>query len=235
MGQWMTRGWPLAMRAGIAIVATIALSGLAACYPGDITSIEETRVVITVHDQDFDYSSQRTYAIPDTVVEVCDLNETPGGVPIDCDDDDRIDYDHANDAILVAQAVDNMNALGYTRMPTEEVTEENLPDVALIMMVAVNEWTAYTYWGCGGYWGWWGWYPPYYGCGYPGYSSTSWEQGTLFMDMLYPDGASNETVPSVWTGAINSVLSNSSNTNRDLALDGIDQAFDQSKDYLMVQ
>ena len=235
MGQWMTRGWPLATRAGIAIVAAVALGGLAACYPGEISSIQETQVVITVHDQDFDYSSQRTYAIPDTVVEVCDLNETPGGVPIDCDDEDRIDYDHANDAILVARAVENMNALGYTEMPWDEVTEENLPDVALIMMVAVNEWTAYTYWGCGGYWGWWGWYPPGYGCGYPGYSSTSWEQGTLFMDMLYPDGASNETVPSVWTGAINSVLSNSSNTNRDLALGGIDQAFDQSKDYLMVQ
>jgi hypothetical protein len=55
------------------------------------------------------------------------------------------------------------------------------------------------------------------------------------MDMLYPDGAANEEIPSVWIGAINGVLSSSGNTNRDLALSGIDQAFDQSKDYLMVQ
>ena len=235
MGQWMTRGRPLATRAGIAIVATIALGGLAACYPGDISSIAETQVVITLHNKDFDYSSQRTYAIPDTVVEVCDLNETPSGVPIDCDEEDRIDYDHSNDAAFVARAVQNMDALGYTRMPTDSVTEDNLPDVALIMMVSVTEWTAYTYWGCGGYWGWWGWYPPYYGCGYPGYSTTSWEQGTLFMDMLDPAGATDETVPSVWTGAINSVLSNSASTSVNLALSGIDKAFDQSKDYLMVQ
>jgi len=97
----------------------------------------------------------------------------------------------------------------------------------------VNRWTAVTYWGCGGYWGWWGWYPPGWGCGYP--TATSWEQGTLITDMLDPSGASNETIPSVWSGAVNSVLSNSSATNVNLAVSGIDQAFDQSKDYLMVQ
>jgi hypothetical protein len=53
--------------------------------------------------------------------------------------------------------------------------------------------------------------------------------------MLDPSGASNETIPSVWSGAVNSVLSNSSATNVNLAVSGIDQAFDQSKDYLMVQ
>lgn len=235
MGQWMTRGRPLATRAGIAIVATVALGGLAACYPGDISSIQETQVVITAYDKEFDYSAQQTYAIPDTVVEVCDSENLNPGLPINCDDDSRVDYNHANDAAFVARVRQNMNALGYTEVDWETVNENNLPDVALIMMVTVNRWTAYTYWGCGGYWGWWGWYPPGWGCGYPGYSTTSWDQGTLYTDMLYPDGASNETIPSVWTGAINGVLSNSSNTNRDLALSGIDQAFAQSKDYLMVQ
>ena len=235
MGQWMTRGRRLATRAGIAVAATVVLGGLTACYPGEISSLAETQVVITAHDSDFDFSSQRTYAIPDTVVEICDVEGVEPGLPINCDNDSRIDYDHANDVVFVARAVQNMNALGYTEMPWEEVTEDNLPDVALLMMVSVNRWTAVTYWGCGGYWGWWGWYPPGWGCGYPGYSTTSWDQGTLYMDMLNPDGASNEQIPAVWTGAINGVLSNSSNANRDLALSGIDQAFDQSKDYLMVQ
>jgi hypothetical protein len=52
--------------------------------------------------------------------------------------------------------------------------------------------------------------------------------------MLDPSGATNETIPAVWTGAINAVLSNRSATNLDLALNGIDQSFEQSKDYLMV-
>jgi hypothetical protein len=233
MGQWMTRGRPLATRAGIAIVAIVALGGLAACYPGEISSIQETQVVITTYEKDFDFSSQRTYAMPDTVVEICDVENPDPGLPINCDEESRIDYDHANDATFVARAKQNMDALGYTEIDWETVDENNLPDVALIMMVTVNRWTAVTYWGCGGYWGWWGWYPPGWGCGYP--TATSWEQGTLITDMLDPSGASNETIPSVWSGAVNSVLSNSSATNVNLAVSGIDQAFDQSKDYLMVQ
>lgn len=234
MGQWMTRGRPLATRAWIAIVAVVALGGLAACYPGDISSIQETQVVVTTYDTEFDYSAQRTYSIPDTVVEICDTENPEPGLPISCDEDDRIDYDHSNDAALVARTRQNMDALGYTYIDWETVNENNLPDVALIMMVAVNRWTAVTYWGCGGYWGWWGWYPPGWGCGYPGYSTTSWEQGTLLTDMLDPSGASNETIPAVWTGAINAVLSSSSGVNLDLALSGIDQSYEQSKDYLMV-
>jgi hypothetical protein len=235
MGQWTTRGGPLTARAVGAVAAAVALGGLAACYPGEPTSISQTQVVITAYDKDFDYSSQRTYAIPDTVVEVCDLENPDPGLPISCDDN-RIDYNHAYDSQLVARVVENMNALGYSRIPTDDVTEGNLPDVALITMVSVNEWTSYTYWGCGGYWGWWGWYPPGYGCWYPGYiSTTTWEQGTLFVDMLDPSGISEERVPSVWTGAINAVLSSSNNTNLNLALSGIDKAFDQSADYLMVQ
>lgn len=53
--------------------------------------------------------------------------------------------------------------------------------------------------------------------------------------MLDPSGISEEQVPSVWTGAINAVLSSSNSTNLNLALSGIDKAFDQSADYLMVQ
>jgi hypothetical protein len=67
--------------------------------------------------------------------------------------------------------------------------------------------------------------------------TTSWEEGTLFLDMLDPNGRDDagEQVPSVWTGSINSVLSSSGQTNVNLALSGIDQAFDQSRNYLMVQ
>jgi hypothetical protein len=44
-----------------------------------------------------------------------------------------------------------------------------------------------------------------------------------------------ERIPSVWIGAVNAVLGSSAQQNLDLALDGIDQAFDQSADYLLVR
>ncbi len=238
MGQGRSNWTVPARRVGHSLLVGVVGAMLAACYPGEISSVEDTRVVITAYDKDFDYSAQRTYAIPDTVVEVCDIPNPPDGLPINCDEEDRIDYDHENDAVIVAQVVQNMNALGYTRIPTEQVDENNLPDVVVIAMVSVNEWTAYTYYPCGGYWGWWGWYPPGYGCWYPGYvGSTSWEQGTLFVDMLDPQGIDDpgQQVPTIWTGAVTSVLSSSQSTNLNLALDGIDQAFDQSSDYLMVR
>jgi hypothetical protein len=122
------------------------------------------------------------------VVEVCDLAAPDPDLPIDCSAASRIEYDHEQDSVLVARIVRNMDALGYTRVPAEQVAEDDLPDVALLAMVAVNSWTAYTGWGCGGYWGWWGWFPPGWGCWYPGGgTSTTWEQGTLFVDMLDPD------------------------------------------------
>ncbi|MEJ2481668.1 MAG: DUF4136 domain-containing protein [Gemmatimonadota bacterium] len=224
--------WP------VAVAALLAVGGLTACYPGEISNVSETQVVLTTYNEDFDFRGQRTYAIPDTVVEVCDVPNPPEQGPINCEDESRLEYDHALDATFVDQVVRNMDALGYQRIPTEEVTESNLPDVAVVVMVAVNEWTAYTYWPCGGYWGWWGWYPPGYGCWYPGYvSTTSWNEGTLFVDMLHPDGRDDtgEQIPSVWTGAVNAVLSSSGQSNVNLALSGIDRAFDQSRDYLMVQ
>jgi hypothetical protein len=234
----MRKGRQASRRPAPVALAIMGLLGLVACYPGEISNVSETQVVLTSYNDDFDFASQRTYAMPDTVVEVCDLANPLEGVPINCDSEDRIDYDHSLDATFVSRVAQNMNALGYTRIPTEQVDENNLPDVALIVMVAVNEWTAYTYWPCGGYWGWWGWYPPGYGCWYPGYvGTTSWEEGTLFLDMLDPSGRDDagEQVPSVWTGSINSVLSSSGQTNVNLALSGIDQAFDQSKDYLMIR
>ena len=238
MGQRMTTGIRSSRRGLVAAAVILTVGGLTACYPGEISNVSETQVVLTAFNREFDFAGQRTYAIPDTVVEVCDIPNPPEQGPINCDDDNRLDYDHSLDATFVDRVVQNMNALGYRRIPTEEVTESNLPDVAVIVMVAVSEWTAYSYWPCGGYWGWWGWYPPGYGCWYPGYvSSTSWEEGTLFLDMLHPDGRDDtgEQIPSVWTGAINAVLSSSGQTNVNLALSGIDQAFDQSEDYLMVQ
>ena len=48
---------------------------LAGCYPGDINSLSETDVVATVHDEGLNFQNKRTYAVPDTVI---DLSADPG-------------------------------------------------------------------------------------------------------------------------------------------------------------
>jgi hypothetical protein len=224
--------------AGVALLA-----GLGGCYPGEITNVSQTDVIVTAYDDDYDYASKRTFALPDTVVEVCDLVD-PGDVPISCDDDSRIGYDHAFDPQYVSAVRSGLAGLGWTEIPLAEISETNRPDVVVLAMVAVNEWNAYSYYPWWGYWGWGGWwgaYPPGYGPGwggyYPGYvTASTWEQGTLFVDMLDPalGDEADDRIPVVWTGAVNGVLSSSSTSNRDRAIDGIGQMFEQSAAYLQV-
>ncbi len=232
-----SRRWRTAGTAGAAVL----LAGLTACYPGEISSVDQTDVVVTLYDEDFDYAGSRTFAIPDTVVEVCDLANDPNDTPISCDEDSRIDYDHQFDQLYVDSVRASMLRLGYDEIPFEEISESNRPDVVMLAMVAVNEWTAYSYYPWYGYWGWWGgWgYYPGYGPGwggyYPGYiTTTKWQQGTLFVDMIDAEGVDvgQEQVPTVWSGAVNGVLSSSATSNRDRALRGIGQMFTQSAAYL---
>lgn len=228
--------------AALLLAATLG-AGLAACYPGDITSVAHTDVVATLYGEEYDYGSASTFAIPDTVVEICDV-AAPSDAPVICDEQSRIDYDHASDAAIVARIRQNMVALGYEEIPLAGISEANQPDVVLIAMVAVNRWTAYSYYPWWGYWGWWpgwGFYPPVYGPGwggyYPGYVTvTSWNQGTVIVDMVDPFGGDSAAgrIPSIWTGTINGVLSSSTASNLQRALDGIDQAFEQSA-YLEVR
>lgn len=226
-----------------ALLGTILGAGLAACYPGDITNVAQTDVVATLYDQDYDYGTASTFAIPDTVVEVCDIDAS-GDLAISCDEESRISYDHANDDAIVARVRQNMVALGYTEIPLAEISGANRPDVVMVAMVEVNSWTAYSYYPWWGYWGWWpgwGYYAPIYGPGwgayYPGYVTvTDWNQGTLMVDMVDPNGGdtTGKRIPSIWTGAVNGVLSSSTSSDLQRALDGIDQAFEQSA-YLEVR
>jgi len=208
-----------------AAVAAIALSaGLGACYPGDISSVEETDVVLTVHSQN-DFSAFSTYAMPDTVVDVCENADDP-----ECED--ALDIDHGYDDEILAQIAARMQGYGYQRVPIDEVDANNLPDLFLIVSVSATERTTTTVWWP--WWGWGGWWPgwgPGWGPGYPGVSVTRWNQGTLEMTLIDPkDTDPDQEIFNIqWDATLSGVLSRADapiDTNR---IDrGIQQAFDQS-------
>jgi hypothetical protein len=207
------------MRAAAIALALI----LGACYPGEISNVAETDVVLTLH-KDVDYAQFATYAMPDTVIDICqDIDQ------IECDD--PIDIDHDYDEEILLQVEGRLSSYGYTRIPLDEIDESNQPSlVVLVTVFAVEQsaTTCYPWWGWWGWWPGWGYYPPGWGGGYC--STSTWDKGTLAIDMIDPDefDPDQDRVGAIWTANMSGVLSRSSSGGTDRIDRAIQQAFDQS-------
>jgi hypothetical protein len=207
------------------LTAAALILALGACYPGDISSVEETDIVVTTHSGN-DFSAYGTYAMPDTVVDVCADADDP-----ECDN--ALDIDHSYDAEILAQVAARMQGYGWERIPIEQVDQNNLPDLFMLVSVSAVERTSATVWWP--WWGWGGWWPgwgPGWGPGYPpAVSVTRWNQGTLEMTLIDPlDTDPGQEVFNIqWDGILSGVLSKASGPiNTDRVDRGIQQAFDQS-------
>lgn len=223
MQKWFDGLQELA-RPGV-VVATAALTvALGACYPGEITSVADTDVVLTVHGEN-DFSGYSTYAMPDTVLDVCENSDDP-----ECDN--ALDIDHSYDAQILSQIAARMQGYGYQRIPIDQVDENNLPDLFMLVTVSATERTSASVWWP--WWGWGGWWPgwgPGWGPGYPVVSVTRWNQGSLEMTLIDPqDTDPDQQIFNVqWDGTLSGVLSTSNGPiNTDRIDRGIQQAFDQS-------
>jgi hypothetical protein len=209
---------------GSSLVAVALILAFGACYPGDIASVEETDVVLTVHSGN-DFSGYSTYAMPDTVVDVCENADDP-----ECDN--ALDIDHSYDDQILAQIASRMQVYGYQRVPIDQVDENNLPSVFVLVTVSATERTSATVWWP--WWGWGGWWPgwgPGWGPGYPAVSVTRWNQGTLEITMIDPADTDleNEIFNVQWDATLSGVLSTANAPiNTDRIDRGIQQAFDQS-------
>jgi len=215
-----TPGWARAQLLG-------ALAGLglvlAACYPGEITNVAQTDLVVTVHDSSANFGAIGTYARPDSVVQL--LKDSAGSV----------DLTDEFDSLIIALVDTNMARRGYT-LETDPGT--NGADVILFLAKIGLENSYYVYYPgwCSG-WGWWGgWGYPGWGGGcwgwyYPGWvGSGTYEVGTVIMAMMDPEKL--ETVGDsvraamIWTGALSGILAGGATENR--VASGVNQAFTQS-------
>lgn len=187
----------------LAVAAVVGSS--AACYPGSISDLGETDLVFTLYDTTTSFGGFSTYVMPDSIVRLGDGGEE--------------DVDRTYDADVLAEIASQLDAIGYTRV---DETAMDPPD--LVILVGVSS-STYEYWIDSGWWGRWGWYPwgpwwpgwgpPYYPR-YPVYGG-SFQTGSLLVTMLAPDEVSpadpEEEIPVVWAGAVNGVLSRSTEVN----------------------
>ncbi len=187
-------------------ILVLALS-LASCYPGGIEYYEDTDVVYTDYEVDYDFLSMSTYSMPDNVVKI-------SGEIIEGEDPEFIKEPYNTQ--IINRIAENMADLGWTRVVDPA-------DADLVLFPASWTNTTIYYW-----YDYWCWYYPYYcgwGWGYPSGGVSSYTTGTLVMTLV-ADGEEYVEPSRVWTGAVNGLLSGANNINR--IYKGIDQTFEQS-------
>jgi hypothetical protein len=195
------------------LITAASLLLLGGCYPGGAEYVEDADIVYTTYDEEYDFQSVSTYAMPDQIV-----------VDVDIDDGDTtFVYMKPVFADPILQKIaDNMEAYGWTRVDVDDD-----PDVLLTPAGVESTTYFYSYWydwWYGGYWGWgWGWYyPPYY-------TVSSYTTGTMIMTMADPNMGDDSPInksPSVWISAANGLFTGNYNINR--VTESIDQSFEQS-------
>ncbi len=197
----------------VSFFSALLLSG---CYPDGPDYVEELDVVLTYHNDTYEFGTKATYSMPDRIVKITG-NLQEGDAPVFIPD--------ATAALILSKIAENMDALGYDRV---DLASE---DADLLLLPASWETTTISYWY--DYWGWWyGGYYPGWGWGgyypyYPPVAVTSYTTGTLMMNLIDKTeiGANGNPVTQ-WSGIINGVLTNTYNATR--VNTAIDKAFDQS-------
>jgi len=208
----------------LVIVAGLAVA-MTACYPGGAEYTEDTDIVVTQYNPDFNFINITTYYVSDSIQHLVDEGDTPNRT---------YDQDILNDLR------NNFNSLGWTTFDLADTINGELPDVAIVVTAAeVTTYNIYSYpWYP--YWGW-GWYKssdywgyPGYGWGYPWYPGgsyvTSYKTGTVVWRLFDPVdiNEADSTINVAWMGAINGVMGSSTINTKTRIDRGIDQAFKQS-------
>ena len=179
------------------------------CYPDGPDYTEDLDIVITSHNDEYDFVAKTTYAIPDRIVKITgNLQEgdSPEFIP------------DVTASQILAQIDKNMLALGWTKVAVS-ANPDILLGVASMENTQVFYYYDYWYWWYGGYYPYYPYYPPVY--------AGSYTAGTLIMSMMDPDELNGNGYPvKQWTGILNGILDSKYNPLRINPL--IDKAFEQS-------
>jgi len=195
------------MKKGISFVSFIfGILMLWGCYPQGPEYVEDLDIVLTSHEEEYNFAAKATYAMPDKIVKITGNvaeGEDPAFIP------------DATAQQILSTIAGNMADLGWERVDVDEN-----PDMMLLPaaweVTTVYYWYDYWYWWYGAYYPYWGYTPPVY------YSS--YTTGTLLMTLTDPDlvGANGNPIRQ-WSGAINGILTGTYDATR--VTTAIDKAF----------
>lgn len=206
----------------ILLIACMAGSFLISCEKDpDMGELDANLVVYTDYDSNTDFSSFKTYFLPDSILEA-------NGVHSSYWKDD-------NAQTLIKEVECQMNNRGYTRLTDPEQKE----DADLGVQLSYIAQTTQVITG-GGYWGdpfmgWWnyGFWGPWWGGWYYPYPVTySYDTNALVLEIVNltnkEEKNGKKQLPVVWYASASGFKFYNSKVNMQLLLEGIDQAFVQS-------
>jgi hypothetical protein len=187
-------------------VAGLAIAlGLAACED-DANFVQpiSARAVTVFKDSTFNFTTLRTFAMPDTVVH---FNPVSGVA---------LNISRQFDQVALDRVRQNFLARGYTEVANPATTR---PDFIVLVAVTAtpsyNAWVGYPFFGLWGFSPVWRWFQPGFTTAwtlvYPWFGvvgTTAYEPGTLIVDLI-PTSSVNvatRTVRSAWAGVATSLF-----------------------------
>jgi len=210
------------------LAVAVMAAGFLSCHPGGVEDPSQTDVVLTFHMNGANFAANKTFAMPDSVV---DISVAAGH---------DTSLNHTFDHQVLTDVAQQLQAVGYTR-----VGVGTKPDMVVLVAGSSTDFNAYAYvpW-----WPWWGWWPGWGGYWPYGPSSTyyypwvpvsvNYTSGSIFIFMLDPDvpppppTTGQATV--IWSATINGLLEGSDASIAQRIDAAIAQAFAQSP-YLSAQ
>ena len=195
-------------RAFLPIIAVLVASvGFAACDDDDdiVAVVPVNPIVTTFNDASFNFSTLKTFAMPDTVVHFAPLTGTPLAVT------------RQFDQVALNQVRADLIARGYVQVTAGSgVTPSFVVLVGATATTNYNAFVGYPWYGTWGFYSGWAFYAPGFdnswGIVYPWYTTTgvvAYDRGTLIVDMIPTGPTINplaKTVRSVWAGVATSLL-----------------------------
>lgn len=228
------------LKVSMVLVMAIFLN---ACYPTDTIPIADLDTVTTLYQAEDFVVKPKTAALNYTVIRI-EGDDPDNDLPYDGEVDDEI----LETTLQELQALYGAENVVTIRSEADLAALDTIDVLVVphIVLKSVTVGTVYPGWGYGGWYG--GWYPGYggcYYCGYPPYVNyQTYEGGSVVLDMwntkiirkLIDDNGGQipddgEIDPS-WLANFTGLISSQPSSNSQRVIDGIVQAFDQSKDYL---
>jgi hypothetical protein len=211
-------------RATWAVVGLVGLMGaLAACGDDDdITG--PTGIVTTVRDQNFNFTSLHTFAMPDTIVQFVPLTGSP------------LVVSRSFDQVALNEVKQNLLSRGFVQVADPQTTRPDF--VVLVGSTATTNYDAYITYPWYNIWGFypgWGWYTAGFSSSwslvYPWYATvgvTAYDRGTLVVTVVPTLSVSPaaQTINASWAGVASALL-NGTITSTSVA-NAVDEMFQQS-------
>lgn len=199
----------------VPVMAAFVALTFASCLP----PAEDDDIVITYRAPNVDYTANKLYALPDSVVLIGDQSSSST-------------VGNTYEQIILTKIAENMATMGYTR-----VYHPDSADVTILPTViySTSQYDAYSDYNLDPYWGWYDpdWFDPDFDWsidfGWETDEVFTFSTGTLFIQMIDKKNPNLNTkkYSSIWAALINGVLT-TANLQTNLVRD-INQAWDQSQ------